>query len=105
MRPVAVAAGLELVSAACATSSADATVTVLAASALTDAVGEPPAKDATGDPLFNRLWTFLHVPCINVPGFSGPAGLPVGVQLIAARHNDRGLLAAAKWAAARIERP
>ena len=68
------------------------------------AVGEPPTKDSTGDPLFNRLWTFLHVPCINVPGFSGPNGLPVGVQLIAARHNDRGLLAAAAWAAARIDR-
>ena len=68
------------------------------------AIGEPPAKDSTGDPLFNRLWTFLHVPCINVPGFSGPAGLPLGVQLIAARHDDRGLLAAAEWAAARIER-
>jgi Asp-tRNA(Asn)/Glu-tRNA(Gln) amidotransferase A subunit family amidase len=70
------------------------------------AVGEPPAKhDSTGDPLFSRLWTLLHVPCINLPGFSGPSGLPVGVQLIAARHNDRGLLAVAAWAAARIEQP
>ena len=36
----------------------------------------------TGDPLLCRAWTFLGVPAISVPGLVGPAGMPVGVQLV-----------------------
>jgi Asp-tRNA(Asn)/Glu-tRNA(Gln) amidotransferase A subunit family amidase len=66
------------------------------------AIGEAP-KDlkTTGDPLFQRMWTTLHVPCINVPGFSGPNGLPIGVQLVGARCADAALLGVAD-AAARV---
>ena len=64
------------------------------------AIGEAPeGLGATGDPLFNRAWTLLHVPTITLPLFTGPAGLPVGVQLIGRRHGDAGLLAAAAWIA------
>ena len=32
------------------------------------AAGEAPEGiQATGDPLFNRMWTLLHVPCVHVP--------------------------------------
>lgn len=59
------------------------------------AIGEAPVGEATGDPLFNRMWTALHVPAITLPGFSGPAGLPIGVQLVAPRWYDAELLQAA----------
>jgi Asp-tRNA(Asn)/Glu-tRNA(Gln) amidotransferase A subunit family amidase len=53
--------------------------------------------DSTGDPIFNGLWTLLYVPCVTLPGFQGPNGLPVGVQLVAPRFHDRALLDAATW--------
>src|SRR6202521_4809465 len=45
-------------------------------------VGYAPAGiAATGDPLFNRIWTLLHVPVVHVPVAQGPHGLPVGVTV------------------------
>lgn len=51
-----------------------------------------------GDPAFQSLWTLLHVPTITLPLAKGPNDLPVGVQLIAKRWDDRVLLETAKWA-------
>lgn len=60
------------------------------------AMGEAPAGlGATGDPLFNRLWTLLGVPCVHVPMGLGPQGLPVGVTVIGARWADARVLAVA----------
>ena len=42
--------------------------------------------------VFNRMWTLLHVPCINLPCHVGPAGLPIGVTLVSPRFTDRQLL-------------
>jgi Asp-tRNA(Asn)/Glu-tRNA(Gln) amidotransferase A subunit family amidase len=50
----------------------------------------------TGDHVFNRMWTLLHAPCVAVPGFAGPNGLPVGLQLIGRRFEDAQVLAAAQ---------
>jgi len=50
----------------------------------------------TGDHVFNRVWTLLHVPCVAVPGFTGPNGLPVGLQLVGRRFEDAQVLAAAQ---------
>jgi Asp-tRNA(Asn)/Glu-tRNA(Gln) amidotransferase A subunit family amidase len=50
---------------------------------------------STGDSLFNRMWTLLHVPCVNVPGFTRRDGLPVGVTLTGPRFSDRMLAAIA----------
>lgn len=61
------------------------------------APGEAPEGMPTGDPLFNRAWTVLHPPCITVPAITGPKGLPVGVQVIGCRDDDRRLLAAAAF--------
>ena len=59
--------------------------------------GEAPLGLAsTGDPIFNGLWTLLHAPCVTVPGLAGPAGLPVGLQLVAPRYRDMQLLAVAE---------
>ena len=65
------------------------------------AAGEAPlGLHDTGEAMFNRLTSGLHVPCISLPGFTGPKGLPVGVQLIGSIGNDLRLLRAAKWVAA-----
>lgn len=67
------------------------------------APGEAPAGlDNTGEAMFNRWTSGLWVPCLNLPGFSGPGGLPVGVQVIGAIDDDARLLGAAKWIATRI---
>ncbi len=65
--------------------------------ALTPAApGEAPAGlDATGDPLFNRIWTLLGLPCLSLPIGTGAAGLPLGAQLVGPRDGDAALLAAA----------
>jgi Asp-tRNA(Asn)/Glu-tRNA(Gln) amidotransferase A subunit family amidase len=51
----------------------------------------------TGDPLFNSLWTVLHVPCVTVPVGTGPKGLPLGAQIVAGFGRDREALAWAEW--------
>jgi len=62
------------------------------------ATGEAPeGLDTTGDPIFCRIWTLLHVPCINLPGLKGPGGLPVGIQLVGKVGRDAELLAVARW--------
>jgi Asp-tRNA(Asn)/Glu-tRNA(Gln) amidotransferase A subunit family amidase len=55
----------------------------------------PKGLDSTGDARFNRLWTLMGVPCVNVPAYVAEDGLPVGVQLIARLGDDAGALAAA----------
>jgi Asp-tRNA(Asn)/Glu-tRNA(Gln) amidotransferase A subunit family amidase len=67
------------------------------------AVGEAPVGlESTGDPAFNRIWTLLGVPCLTLPAARGPAGLPVGLQLVAAPGRDADLVAAAAWAMAAL---
>jgi Asp-tRNA(Asn)/Glu-tRNA(Gln) amidotransferase A subunit family amidase len=60
------------------------------------ATGEAPrGLESTGNAVFNRGWTLLGLPCMTLPGFRGPNGLPVGVQLVA--RQDARLLAIAAW--------
>jgi len=64
------------------------------------AVGVPPAgRLATGDPLFNRMWTLLGVPSIALPGASADNGLSASVQEVDAMNCDEQLLAIARRAA------
>ena len=66
------------------------------------APGEAPAGlSATGNPIFQVMWTLLHVPCVTIPFAAGPNGLPVGVQLIGRPGDDETVLQTAKWFAAR----
>ena len=68
-------------------------------------VGEAPAGiQATGDPLFNRMWTLLHTPCVHLPSGLGPRGLPVGITIAGPIGADRATLLAADWIHARIGR-
>lgn len=57
----------------------------------------PAGLEATGDPLFSRMWNLLQVPTVALPFGTDAAGLPLGVQLIARRGEDRHLLAVARW--------
>jgi Asp-tRNA(Asn)/Glu-tRNA(Gln) amidotransferase A subunit family amidase len=58
----------------------------------------PESLDTTGDAVFQRMWSVLHVPAISLPGFYGEKGLPVGVQIVAPRFMDSKLLEAANQA-------
>jgi Asp-tRNA(Asn)/Glu-tRNA(Gln) amidotransferase A subunit family amidase len=53
----------------------------------------------TGDPVFNYLWTSLHVPCVTVPAGKGPGALPLGIQIVGRKGDDRAVLAWAEWVA------
>lgn len=69
------------------------------------AIGEAPlGLLATGDPIFNRAWTLLGLPCINVPGLTGATGMPIGIQLVGRLGDDSTLLLAADWVQAQLEK-
>jgi Asp-tRNA(Asn)/Glu-tRNA(Gln) amidotransferase A subunit family amidase len=58
---------------------------------------------ATGDPVFNTAWTALHVPALSAPTFTGPTGLPVGLQLVGKFRQDAALLGAAEAVCAALD--
>jgi Asp-tRNA(Asn)/Glu-tRNA(Gln) amidotransferase A subunit family amidase len=67
------------------------------------AIGEASSGiQATGDPLFNRIWTLLRTPCVHVPCASGSHGLPLGVTVVGPSHADRLTLSAASWVQGKI---
>ena len=51
----------------------------------------------TGKAIFNRLWTSMGTPCVNVPGITDGAGLPLGVQIVGRFGRDRATLEAAAF--------
>lgn len=57
---------------------------------------------ATSDPLFNRIWTLLHLPVVQVPVAYGPQGLPLGLSVVGIVGADRATLRAAEWIHARL---
>jgi len=67
------------------------------------AIGEAPMGiQATGDPLFNRIWTLLRTPCVHVLCALGSRGLPLGVTVVGPIQADRVTLMAANWVQAKI---
>ena len=56
----------------------------------------PKGLGATGNPIFNAFWTFMGVPCVTLPLLQID-GMPMGVQLVAARRDDGRLLRTARW--------
>src|ERR687893_675609 len=65
--------------------------------------GEAPVGlGSTGDPLFCRMWTLLGLPCVSLPGISGPDGLPLGAQIIGPMYGDGLALSVAGWASRRL---
>lgn len=69
----------------------------------------PTGLEKTGSAAFNVIWTVssstvtlrdstnfcqaLHTPVVNIPGFKGEYGMPIGLSLVAPRYHDRHLLA------------
>ena len=58
----------------------------------------------TGDPMFNRLWTLMGAPCVNVTGLSDDNCLPLGVQIVGRFGRDRAALEAALFVEQAIAR-
>ena len=56
----------------------------------------PETLASTGDSRFNRLWTLMGVPCVNIPGLTNGSGLPVGVQVVAPFGQDARALSVAR---------
>ena len=54
----------------------------------------PEGFATTGNPMFNRLWTLMGAPCVNVPGMS-ENHLPLGIQIVGRFGRDRAVLEAA----------
>jgi Asp-tRNA(Asn)/Glu-tRNA(Gln) amidotransferase A subunit family amidase len=60
--------------------------------------GEAPATlDNTGDPGFCTIWTLMGTPAITIPTGKGPAGMPLGLQLVGAVEEENYLLSTAAW--------
>jgi Asp-tRNA(Asn)/Glu-tRNA(Gln) amidotransferase A subunit family amidase len=51
----------------------------------------------TGSAACNAMWSLLGPPAVTLPLARGPAGMPIGVQFVAARRDDRRLLGLADW--------
>ncbi len=64
----------------------------------------PKGLTSTGETRFNRVWTLMGVPCVNVPAYVAEGGLPVGVQVIARFGDDAGALGAARFVEAALKR-
>ena len=58
----------------------------------------PPGLGYTGNPVFNRMWTLLGMPCVTLPAVWGDSGLPTGVQLVGPIGRDPEVLACAVFA-------
>ncbi len=63
----------------------------------------PHGLGATGNPMFNRLWTLMGAPCVNVPGLRENE-LPLGVQIVGRFGRDRLTLEAALFVEQAIKR-
>jgi Asp-tRNA(Asn)/Glu-tRNA(Gln) amidotransferase A subunit family amidase len=62
------------------------------------APGEAPAGlGNTGNPIFNRMWTLLRVPCATLPAHWADNGLPTGIQLVGRVYDDARLMACAAF--------
>ena len=57
----------------------------------------PRGLASTGSPRFNRLWTLMGIPCVNVTADIAAGGLPVGIQIIAPSGEDAKALSAARF--------
>jgi Asp-tRNA(Asn)/Glu-tRNA(Gln) amidotransferase A subunit family amidase len=56
----------------------------------------PEGLESTGSPVFNAMWTYCGVPCVNLP-LLDVDGMPLGVQLVGRRLDDARLLRTANW--------
>ena len=77
---------------------------VIALSPATVSSAPPFAEQSTGDAQFNSVWSFGGLPTCGVPASLGEDGLPLSLQLGAARESF-ALFQAAAWCEAVLEFP
>ncbi len=68
------------------------------------APSEAPGIESTGEPIFGLLWTLLRLPSLTLPFGKGAAGLPLGIQFIAASGKDNSLFLHAEWSDRKLRR-
>lgn len=69
------------------------------------AAGEAPeGLEATGDPMFGRIWSALGNPGLTLPYGHGATGMPIGVLLTGAKDQDRAFLHMAQTLEAKARR-
>jgi Asp-tRNA(Asn)/Glu-tRNA(Gln) amidotransferase A subunit family amidase len=69
------------------------------------ACGEAVADlESVSNSAFNRVWTLMRGPCLTIPAFTGPNGMPVGLQVVGPAGEDDRTIALADWIAARLDR-
>lgn len=61
------------------------------------APGAAPGLESTGNSAFNRPWSLMGVPALNMPLLQSESGMPIGVQLVGARYHDVRLMRTAGW--------
>lgn len=62
--------------------------------------GEAPQQlSGIGDQSFCPLWTMLHGPCVCIPAFTGPSGMPMGLQIVGPLNSDDRTIAISAWIA------
>ena len=62
---------------------------IIAPSVLDEA---PLGLESTGNAAFCAPWTVMHMPVVNIPGFKGENGMPIGLSVITGRYRDQYLL-------------
>ena len=77
---------------------------VIALTPATVASAPPLAEHSTGDPQFNSVWSFSGLPTLGVPACLGDDGMPLGLQIGAARESF-ALFRTAAWCEAVLEFP
>lgn len=68
---------------------ADKYAAIMAPSVIDEA---PVGHGNTGSAAFCGPWTAMHMPVVNVPGFKGENGLPIGLSVVTSRYRDQHLL-------------
>jgi Asp-tRNA(Asn)/Glu-tRNA(Gln) amidotransferase A subunit family amidase len=68
---------------------ADKYTAIIAPSVIDEA---PVGHGNTGDAAFCGPWTAMHTPVVNLPGFKGANGLPIGLSVVTSRYRDQHLL-------------
>jgi Asp-tRNA(Asn)/Glu-tRNA(Gln) amidotransferase A subunit family amidase len=61
------------------------------------APGPAPDLSTTGDPAFNSPWSYTGLPTVSFPIGLSEDGLPLGIQLVGRRFDERRLFQAASW--------
>lgn len=65
--------------------------------------GAPIGLDQTGNQTCATLWTFAGMPAMSLPLIQCESGLPLGVQVVAARGDDARLFRNASWLTKYVE--